>query len=196
MEKWLHCNSVNFARPFLLWERTVYSKITASVCNKGYLGDQDKMYAYTACVLEVLLCKLDWMHQTKEKERPISFSYGVAWTIRASRKLLVPSSEHLDLSRCNIKKMQDASIPSIRKLLPPGGVPYRQQSGRRMRGYVEVLSAPSDPSCVPQSCQEPHIIEQRERNDPAREVNVSDQPAELLGSSLLEWSQLKLWGFP
>jgi hypothetical protein len=40
------------------------------------------------------------------------------------------------------------------------------------------------PSYIPQSCQEARLIEQSERNDPARDVNVSEQPAELLGSRL------------
>jgi hypothetical protein len=40
------------------------------------------------------------------------------------------------------------------------------------------------PSYIPHSCQEARLIEQSERNDPARDVNVSEQPAELLGSRL------------
>lgn len=61
---------------------------------------------------------------------------------------------------------------------------------------MEVPSAPSDPSCIPQRCQEPHLIEHSEHNNPAREVNVSEQPAELLGSRhvLAEGTRISMCG--
>jgi hypothetical protein len=58
---------------------------------------------------------------------------------------------------------------------------------------MEVPSTPSDPSYIPQGCQEPHLIERSEPNDPARDVNAPERPAELLG---MKSAGLKVRGFP
>jgi hypothetical protein len=55
---------------------------------------------------------------------------------------------------------------------------------------MEVPSTSSDPSYIPQICQEPRLIEQSECNDPARDANVSEQSTELLGSRTQEWNLL------
>jgi hypothetical protein len=52
------------------------------------------------------------------------------------------------------------------------------------------VSAFSDSIYIPHSCQQLHSIEQSELNDPARDLNLSEQQTERLGSTMHQWELL------
>jgi hypothetical protein len=55
---------------------------------------------------------------------------------------------------------------------------------------VEGASAFSDSIYIPHSWQQLHSIQQSERNDPVRDLNLSEQQTERLGSTMHQWELL------
>lgn len=54
----------------------------------------------------------------------------------------------------------------------------------------ELVDDISDPDYVPEDCKEPHIIDQSELNDLARDLKLDKQLSEILGSRLQQWNLL------
>lgn len=164
------------------------------------VGEQDKNWAPHVCCVTCYVKLTEWLWG---KNNSMSFAVPMIWG--------QPTSHLEDCYFCITKtegfsrKSKDnivyPNLPSaIRPVLHspelpvPIPLPSREDYVIPVEDEVsessDCPSTSADPAYVPQHHKQPHMIRHTERNDLVRDLGLSKQHAELLGSRLQEWNLL------
>lgn len=165
-----------------------------------HVGDQDKQWAPHVCCITCYVVLAEWV---KGKKQSMPFAVPMVWREPTNHCndcyfCLTKTAGYSKKNKCTIEY---PNVPSaMRPVLHGAGLPVPippanwtnvNTSSSEEDAYLEQEHASDvDPSYNPDNPREPHLIKQSELNDLVRDLGLSKQQSELLGSRLQEWNLL------
>lgn len=169
---------------------------------KCQIGDQDKTWAPHVCCVSCHINLVQWMHR---KKKSMPFAVPMVWREPTDhvRDCYFCITKTEGFSKKQRDKIQYPNLPSaIRPVphseeLPVPIAPLNLDNivlGDSSSSTESDLQLPKhttdDPTFLPSTSSEPHLITQNKLNDLVRDLGLSKQKSELLGSRLQEWNLL------
>lgn len=167
------------------------------------IGDQDKLWAPHVCCVSCCVNLVQWMRGNRSS---MPFALPMIWR--------EPKNHYDDCYFCLTstegysKKMKNnITYPNLSSAIRPAphgeglpvpvpplnldqvDIPELNDDEECHSEREDLLENTSDPSYAP-TLSEPHLVKQNELNDLVRDLGLSKQQAELLGSRLQEWNLL------
>lgn len=165
-----------------------------------HIGDQEKTWAPHICCISCYVTLVQWF---KGKKSTMPFGVPMIWreSTNHSTDCYFCMTKISGFSRKNKHKIKYPDIPSaIKPVLHSIDIPipkppsdweqYLNSSDEIIEEGIAGPSTSSDSDYDFRSNVEPHLITQTELNDLVRDLNLSKQKSELLGSRLQEWNLL------
>lgn len=169
---------------------------------KCQIGDQDKTWAPHVCCVSCHINLVQWMHR---KKNSMPFAVPMVWREPTDhvRDCYFCITKTEGFSKKQRDKIQYPNLPSAIRPVPhseelpvpiaplnldnivPGDSSSSSESDLQLPKHTT-----DDTTFLPSTSSEPHLITQNKLNDLVRDLGLSKQKSELLGSSFQEWNLL------